>query len=125
MTTQNRPFNSLAEMVRQARLSKGMTQRQLSRALGMSEGYVGHLESGRFRPNIETLKSLSKALGLVYGEIAVKSGYITRNEFESPIDDRQLKRLNEVSDLTDDEWQSVQEFARYIRSRRHNGATRI
>ena len=108
-------------MVRQARLSKGMTQRQLSRALGMSEGYVGHLESGRFRPNIQTLKSLSKALGIVYGEIAVKSGYITRNEFESPIDEGQLARLSEVSDLNEDEWRSVQEFARYIRSRRHNG----
>ena len=60
MRSQKRPYNPLAEMVRQARLSKGMTQRQLSRALGMSEGYVGHLESGRFRPNIQTLKSLSK-----------------------------------------------------------------
>lgn len=124
MTSQNRPFSSLAEMVRRARLSKGMTQRQLSRALGMSEGYVGHLESGRFRPTIETLKSLSRALGLVYGEIAVSSGYITRDEFESPIDATQLQRLNEVSDLTEDEWQSVQEFARYIRSRRHNGVAK-
>ena len=123
MTSQNRPFNSLAGIVRQARLNKGMTQRNLSRTLGMSEGYVGHLEGGRIRPNVKTLKSLSEVLGLVYSEIAVKSGYITRNELESPINDHQLKRLNEVNELTDDEWKFVREFTRYIRSRRHNGKT--
>lgn len=116
----DRPFGPLADMVRQARLSKDMTQRQLSHALGMSEGYVGHLESGRFRPTIQTLKALAFALGLLYGQLAVEAGYITANEFENPIEDEQLARLNEVSDLTTDEWESVKDFARYVRSRRRS-----
>ena len=95
-----------------------MTQRQLSHALGMSDGYVGHLESGRFRPTIQTLKALASALGLLYGQLAVEAGYITANEFENPIEDEQLARLNEVSDLTSEEWESVKDFARYVRSRR-------
>ena len=105
-------------MVRQTRLSKGMTQRQLSLALGMSEGYVGHLEGGRFRPATHTLKSLSSALGLLYGQLAVEAGYITGSEFDNPLEDEQLARLNEVSDLTGEEWESVKDFARYVRSRR-------
>ena len=116
----DRPFGPLADMVRQARLSKSMTQRRLSHALGMSEGYVGHLESGRFRPTIQTLKALASALGLLYGQLAVEAGYITANEFENPIEDEQLARLNEVSDLTSDEWESVKDFARYVRSRRRS-----
>lgn len=120
MSMDDRPFGPLADMVRQARLSKDMTQRQLSHALGMSEGYVGHLESGRFRPTIQTLKALASALGLLYGQLAVEADYITANEFENPIEDEQLARLNEISDLTGEEWESVKDFARYVRSRRRS-----
>ncbi len=112
-------FQRLASLVRRARLSKNMTQRQLSRALKMSEGYVGHLERGTIRPGVETLKALATVLGLVYGELAVAAGYLTREEYESPIDQRQLARLTEIGDLTDVEWDSVKDFARYVRSRRH------
>ena len=120
MTAAGGQFKTLADRVKNARLAKGMTQRQLSYALRMSEGYVGHLESGRFRPTVATLKSLSAALELTYGELAVEAGYITRDEFENPLDDRQLARLNEVADLTDEEWESVKDYARYVRSRRRD-----
>ena len=121
MDTRDRPFGTLADLVRQARRNKDLTQRQLSSALGKSEGYVGHLESGRFRPTIQTLKTLSSALDLLYGRLAVEAGYITQDEFDSPIDERQLARLNEISELTEEEWESVKDFARYVRSRRGGG----
>ena len=84
----------------------------------MSDGYVGHLESGRFRPNVDTLKALSTALGIGYGRLAVEVGYITPEEFGNPIEESQLARLNEIGDLTEQEWESVRDFARYVRSRR-------
>ncbi len=121
MTTPDRPFTTLAFLVRRARRSREMSQRQLSRALGMSQGYVGHLESGRFRPTVETLKALSSALGLSYGRLAVEVGYITPEEFESPMDEGQLARLNEIEDLTDEEWESVLDYARYVKTRRGSG----
>ena len=118
MTERERTYGGLADMVREARRGRGMTQRQLSLALGMSQGYVGHLESGRFRPTVGTLKALASALGLLYGALAIAAGYITEEEYESPLEDEQLARLHEVSDLTDDEWESVRDFARYVRSTR-------
>ncbi len=111
-------YQKLADLIKTARFEKGLGQRELSRAIGKSEGYIGHLESGRIRPNVYTLKMLSSMLGVLYGELAVAAGYITREEFERPIDDRQLARLGEVADLTEDEWESVRDFARYVRSRR-------
>ena len=52
------------------------------------------------------------------GELAVAAAYITRREFESPMDDRQLARLAEIGDLTEEEWESVRDFSRYVRSSR-------
>ncbi len=112
------PYEELAEHVRKARAARGMSQRQLSRSLSKSEGYIGHLERGRIRPNVETLKELATVLGLVYGELAVEAAYITREEFDTPIDEGQLARLTEIGDLSDEEWESVRDFARYLRSRR-------
>ena len=112
------PYEALAELVRSARSSREMSQRELSATLRMSPGYVAHLESGGIRPKVDTLKVLAQVLGLLFGELAVAAGYISREEFERPIDDRQLARLSEVDDLTDDEWESVRDFARCVRSRR-------
>ena len=123
MVTHRRPFTALAALVRSTRMARRLTQRQLSQALGRSEGYVGHLESGRFRPTVETLKSLAMALGLLYGELAVRAGYISQEEFESPIDEARLARLNEIDDLTNDEWESVRDFARSVKSRRPGAGT--
>ena len=118
MSTMDRPYLSMANMIRHARLAKDMNQRQLSQAIGKSEGYVGHLETGRFRPTVEALKALASVLDLLYGRLAVEAGYITQEEFDNPIDESQLARLNEISDLTAEEWESVRDFARYVRSRR-------
>ncbi len=86
--------------------------------MGKSEGYVGHLERGIFRPDPESLKALSATLEMSYGELAIAAGYISREEFDNPIDGGQLARLNEIGDLSDEEWESVRDFARYVRSRR-------
>ena len=118
MTSIERPYAALADTVRQARYGKDISQRRLSQLLGKSTGYVGHLESGRFRPTVETLKGLASALDLPYGQLAMAADYISAYEFENPLDDRQLARLHEVEDLTDAEWDSATDFMRYIRSRR-------
>lgn len=118
MTMSSRPYRSLAALVRRAREARGLNQRQLSRALRRSEGYVGHLESGKTRPQPHTLKALSSVLGLSYGELAIEAGYITGEEFENPLAERELARLNEIRDLTDEEFESAMDFVRYVRTRR-------
>ena len=74
MSTDNRPYGDLADLVRRTRRAVEMTQRQLSSALGKSEGYVGHLESGRFQPTVETLKALAS----VFGITLEKHGFLGR-----------------------------------------------
>jgi DNA-binding XRE family transcriptional regulator len=43
-----------AARLKQARKLKGYTQQRLARVLGISEGYVQAIESGRRRPSLDT-----------------------------------------------------------------------
>ena len=43
-----------AARLKQARKLKGYTQQHLARALGITEGYVQAIESGRRRPSLDT-----------------------------------------------------------------------
>jgi DNA-binding XRE family transcriptional regulator len=43
-----------AARLRQARKLKGYTQQRLARVLGVTEGYVQAIESGRRRPSLDT-----------------------------------------------------------------------
>ena len=83
MRVPDRRLGALADLVKQARLSKGMTQRELSSALNLSDGYVGHLESGRMRPTVETLKALAAVLGLLCGQPGLGRLYNRRGVRES------------------------------------------
>ncbi len=121
MSSDDRAYGALADTVRGAREARGLSQRGLSRGLGMSDGYVGHLESGRFSPTVGTLRALSSALGVSYWELLGLAGYVSADELEGPADEDGLARLNEVSDLTEGEWESVREFARSVRFRRGQG----
>ncbi len=69
-------------------------------------------------PRPATLKKLAGAMGVPVGKLLVLAGHLTEEEYESPIRETDLARLYEVGDLTDEEWQQVLDFARYVRTKR-------
>lgn len=54
----------LSIKVKDARESQGMTQYQLAQKMGVSQPYVGKIESGKVNPSLKTLDKLSKALNV-------------------------------------------------------------
>lgn len=52
-----------AERLREVRLSRGMTQAELSSQAEVTETYVSRLESARAAPGIDLVARLAKALG--------------------------------------------------------------
>ena len=57
----------LAAQIKKIRNEKGITQEMLARMAGLSAGHVIRLESRRkTNPTIETLKKISKALGISF-----------------------------------------------------------
>jgi transcriptional regulator with XRE-family HTH domain len=54
----------LAQVLREARSGKGMTQRQVAVQVGVSPGFIGQIETGRTRPSVGTLLEIARVLGL-------------------------------------------------------------
>jgi transcriptional regulator with XRE-family HTH domain len=52
----------LARRLKQLRAKKGLTQLQLANRAGLALAYIGRLETGRYDPQLSTLKKLAKAL---------------------------------------------------------------
>ena len=113
------PYKKLAELVKEAREARELSQRQLSATIEMSGSYIANLEKGHIQPTVKTLKKISHALRLPYAVLAVLSGYIETEHYNVPeIDQEYLDRLADISDLSDEEWKSVLDYAQFIRDKR-------
>lgn len=55
---------AIANQVIRYRIDNGLSQRQLAKRLGVSQGLVGRLELGEHEPRFSTLQTLSRTLGI-------------------------------------------------------------
>ena len=117
---QDRQYYRLANLVKEIRLEKKLSQREFSRMLGMSNAYVAHLEGGKIQPSVKTLRNISTTLGLPYNRLALLAKYIDPSIFDRPVNADDSIRFKAIADLTDEEWQSVLDYIDYVRSKRNN-----
>ena len=69
---------SLATLVKQARLSKNISQRELTRRTGVDNNTISKIEKAeRKKPNILILKKLALELELDFEKLMELSGYTT------------------------------------------------
>ncbi|WP_020602381.1 helix-turn-helix domain-containing protein [Spirosoma spitsbergense] len=54
----------VASLIREARKSKGLTQKELGEMLGIGESRVSKYESGRQNPTIATLQKIADTLNV-------------------------------------------------------------
>jgi transcriptional regulator with XRE-family HTH domain len=60
---------STGELIRAARLRKGLSARRLAALAGVSSAYVSRLEAGNLDPSLRSFARLAAALGLSPGEV--------------------------------------------------------
>jgi len=58
---------AIAHQVIRYRIDHDLSQRELAKRLGVSQGLVGRLELGEHEPRFSTLQMLSRALGIRFG----------------------------------------------------------
>ena len=115
---QDRQYYRLANLVKEIRLEKKLSQREFSRMLGMSNAYVAHLEGGKIQPSVKTLRNISATLEVPYNRLALLAKYIDQSIFNQPVNTDDSIRIRALADLTDEEWQSVLDYVNYVRSKR-------
>ena len=60
----------LSTVIRRLREAQDMTQEQLAKKAGVTQGYIAQLESGlKKNPSLPTLKKLARALGVPVTEL--------------------------------------------------------
>lgn len=70
-------MSSLGEIIREARKKKGLTTTEVAEMVGVSQGYISHLENNRKKnPSPENLAKLSKVLDIPLLELMGRAGYI-------------------------------------------------
>ena len=65
--------NSFGEFLKQKRIEKGLTQKQLAQELFVSESAISKWEKNVARPDITLLPNLSKLLGVTEHELITAS----------------------------------------------------
>ena len=69
--------SDLGAMIKAARVSLGLTQEDLGRAVGVSNGFLSNLENGRARaPGDAKLEQIARLLGLSPAEVFAAAGRV-------------------------------------------------
>lgn len=93
----NERTNGLGKLLEQARLRKGLTQKQVAEALGVQQTYVSAIETGARKWPADYIRPLSRLLGLSQVEMAVAAGLIDApsDAPPAPVVDFRLKEIVE------------------------------
>ncbi|MCX6745389.1 MAG: helix-turn-helix transcriptional regulator [Candidatus Parcubacteria bacterium] len=59
----------LGDNIRRIRQEKGMSQGDISRALGMDRGYISRIENGLKNPTLANIEKIANAMGVAVNEL--------------------------------------------------------
>ncbi|MBN1856485.1 MAG: helix-turn-helix domain-containing protein [Dehalococcoidia bacterium] len=99
-----------------------MTQRELARQIGVSDGFLAHIETGRTLPGIRTLRALAKALGISETQMLQEAGYLSTKippSDEDLLPDPELRLFfqQDWKLLSEDEKEWFRDFVRLLKTR--------
>ncbi|MGY0374126.1 helix-turn-helix domain-containing protein [Clostridium sp. JNZ J1-5] len=90
--------------IKEARLSTGMTEKQLAKKIGVSESFIKEVESGRKVINESVMQKISKVLDKDLNDITMsfETEIFTKEEIVEP-----KKTIEKVNDVWNDAFSSV------------------
>ncbi len=103
-------------------LEPPLTQRELARRIGVSDGFLAHVETGRTLPGVHTLCTLATALGVTETDMLRAAGYLNAtqsSQTEDIVTDPELRLFfrDEWPNLTDVERGLLKDFVRMLKTR--------
>ena len=71
---------TIGENIRKYRKEQGLTQKELASLSNLNEVTIRSYENGRYKPKLETLRRISKALGVYIGNFIEDWSQFTQDE---------------------------------------------
>lgn len=114
-------FGAQVRRWRQA-IQPPLTQRQLARQIGVSDGFLAHIETGRTLPGRETIRRLSHALGIPAVDLFRAAGHLpdsAESEDSNIFEDHELRLFfrDDWKRLTGEEQELLMDFIRMMKTR--------
>jgi len=112
--------NPLGERIQQARLERGMSLRELEAQVGVSNAHLSQLETGKMaKPSLALLYAVANALDIEYAELLRLAQHVDPTDASAvPSAEAVGVALNDITDLTAQELEELQRFAKILRRRR-------
>ncbi|MDQ2975181.1 MAG: transcriptional regulator [Acidobacteriota bacterium] len=117
---------TLGEFLKDLRLIRKLTLRDVGGKTGISNGYISQVENGQIkRPSPNFLHKMSEALDYSYELLMERAGYVapkstSRSKTTNPASTDQAKAFaifSTIKDLTEEEAEVLLEFLNWRRSR--------
>ena len=101
-----------------------VTQKDLGKKVGVSDGFVAHVECGMTMPGVRTMKAMAGALGVREEEVLQAAGYLSERQPSDGelIGDPELRLFfqDDWPGLSEDERDWFKCFVRIMKMRRKN-----
>jgi SOS-response transcriptional repressor LexA len=72
-----KPYQEIGRLVRDLRISAGMTQFDLADAIDVNNSYLSRIENGERRPSTKIMRKMADVLNYSYDEIVMSSGLLS------------------------------------------------
>lgn len=111
--------NTLGSLLRQLRLGRGLTLRDVEKKTEISNAYLSQLENGRAdQPSPRILHKLAGFYGFPYTELMIAAGYLQPKGKANSGNLEGLDALLLSSDLNEDDAKTVKLIIEVLRQRR-------
>lgn len=110
----------LSDFIKELRLTKGLSLRQVEKKTGISNAYLSQLENSKIeKPSPHILHKLAKIYDASYETLMKLAGYIKKKDDEN-LDEKIINNVafSAINKLTHEEKKELIEFIKYLKSKR-------
>lgn len=100
--------------LKEVRLKKGLSNKEASKMLGISEAYLSQLESGYRQISRKMLENICKTFNVKPNEILEYDEFITIDESNREFNEADIKLLNLLKALSDSDRDELNTFIEYL-----------
>lgn len=94
-----KPYLEIGRLIKDLRISKGLTQFDLADSVGVNNSYLSRIENGERRPSTKIMRKMSEVLDYPYDDLVVASGLLSPDFREKRMVGGEPNVLKDIKDI--------------------------